>query len=187
MALDSSLADDFGSWGDSLLDLDDGHDSNEEGEDDEASSRDEEEGEEALVGKRRRWAPTKGLVVELSTEASRMLSKQASKFFEGPGTIRHVSLDGCEVRVEWDVQPGVHVAYPTGYMDRFYLRVYAPPVVSLETGTPAKQPAKLPVATRLRKQARGSHDELEDARRKQEQEREKRRQQAQKARDQAKR
>jgi hypothetical protein len=127
------LADLFGKWNDDLdVDEEAVGEHGEDGREGEASESEDEEEQgdvEPLIGKRRRWAARKGEQVELSSEAARVLASDGTKFFEGPGTIRYVSLDGSEVRVEWDSQPGVHVAYPTGYRDRFHLRVYQPPVV----------------------------------------------------------
>ena len=182
MAHGLDLADEFGGFGTWDGDDDEEKNSSTGNIDSEAeSSGEEEEGAEKLVGLRRRWAPAKGLVVELSAEALRMLSAETSKFFEGPGTVRHVSLDGCEVRVEWDAQPGVHVAYPTGYMNRYHLRIYAPLTAAGESAADAvvaktKKPVRQPAASRPKRQARASQDELEEARRKREEEREKQRQ-----------
>lgn len=176
MAHGVDLADEFsaafGTWDDGLSDDEDRRSSDANNEADDAQSSGEDvEGEEKLVGKRRRWAPQKGLVVELSTAALVTLSKESSKFFEGPGTIRHVSLEGSEVRVEWDAQPGVHVAYPTGYMDRYHLRLYAPPPPQPADAVEIRQP----VAPRPKRQARASHHELEEARHQRKQDREKQR------------
>ena len=195
MAHGLDLADEFGGFGtwdgfdDEEKNSSAGNIESEEAE----SSGEEEEGAEKLVGLRRRWAPAKGLVVELSAEALRTLSAETSKFFEWPGTVRHVSLDGCEVRVEWDAQPGVHVAYPTGYMNRYHLRIYAPPAAAGESAADAldvaktKTPVRQPAASRPKMQARGSQDELEKARRKREEEREKQRQHSTKSREKSNR
>jgi hypothetical protein len=103
----------------------------------------EPEGAEKLVGRRARWAPRKGLVVELSAEAASALAGDPAKFFAGPGTIRHVSLDASESHVEWEAKPGTKVAYPTGYRGRFYLRIYAPapPPAAELTPAPGSKPA----------------------------------------------
>ena len=84
------------------------------------------EGAEKLLGRRRRWAPQRGTRVELSAEAASSLADDPGRFFQGAGTVRHVSLDGSEVQVEWDSRPGVTYGYPVGYHGRFHLRVYEP-------------------------------------------------------------
>jgi hypothetical protein len=121
-------------------------------EEDEAASLpsvDSPEDEEKLVGKRRRWAPAKGLVVDLSTEAAAVLANDATKFFRGPGTICYVSLDGTEAQVEWDCKPGLKISYPTGYSNRYHLRVYEPPPPpeedeDVQVAKPVKRKEKVP-------------------------------------------
>jgi len=104
-----------------------------------AEAAEEPEGVEKLLGKNARWAPRKGLVVELSAEAASALAGDPAKFFAGPGTVRHVSLDASESHVEWEAKPGEKVAYPTGYRGRFYLRIYQPPAEPEPEPTPKVQ------------------------------------------------
>jgi hypothetical protein len=100
----------------------------EPGDASDVEAAEEPEGAEKLLGKHARWAPRKGLIVELSAEAASALAgADPAKFFAGPGTVRHVSLDASESHVEWEAKPGEKVAYPTGYRGRFYLRIYQPP------------------------------------------------------------
>ena len=114
----------------------------EAGASDTGEDAEEPEGAEKLVGRRPRWAPRKGLVVELSAAAASALAGDPARFFAGPGTIRHVSLDASESHVEWDAKPGDKVAYPTGYRGRFYLRIYAPAPPSSAAAEPTPAPAK---------------------------------------------
>ena len=164
MALD--LAGEFGAWnGTDDLEQEQG----EATEDDETLSEDDAECEERLVGKRRRWAPTKGLEVELSAEGRQVLAKDPTKFYEGKGTIRYVSMDGSEAQVEWDCNPVVNVSYPTGYKDLFYLRLYEQPVVKVVVGNDKQRKGRV---------IKFTHDpeKYAELRMRREQEREKRRQ-----------
>ena len=136
------LADDFGAWidahseddlvGEAVLDSEDASDGEE----------DLPPGVERLVGTRRRWAPQKGTIVELSSQAVRVLASEPAKFFAGQGTIEYVSLDQTEVQVIWKANPGHKLSYPTGYKGKFYLRMYVPPVVADIKGPEQARPQR---------------------------------------------
>jgi hypothetical protein len=135
---EEDLAAEFGTWvdNDSPAEEDDEPGS---GDASDAEAAEEPEGAEKLLGKHARWAPSKGLVVELSAEAASALAGDPAKFFAGPGEVRHVSLDARETHVEWEAKPGEKVAYPTGYRGRFFLRIYEPPAEPEPEPTPQVQ------------------------------------------------